>query len=66
MISLKLLCVKMSVNRNIPLDSTERRIRLRFWDLISLILGNLKALKTLEPAGPFDSDHCHHSQKCVK
>ena len=62
-ISLKLLCVKMNVNCIIPLDSTERRIRLRFWDLISLTLSNVKVLKTLEPAGPCDSDH---SQRCVK
>ena len=62
-ISLKLLCVKMNVNCIIPLDSTERRIRLRFWDLISLTLSNVKVLKTLEPASPCDSDH---SQRCVK
>ena len=61
-ISLKLLCVTMSVNCIIPLDSTERRIRLRFWDLLSLTLGNLKVLKTLEPAGPCDSNY---SQVCV-
>ena len=53
----------MSVNCKIPLDSTEHGIRLRFWHLISLTLGNLEALKTIELAGlAGDSDH---SRRCV-